>query len=351
MNDLKAFLEELSNTSGVSGYEENISEVVKQNFKPYCEDTYSDSVYNTVCLKKGQENTSKIKIMLAAHIDEIGLMIKDIDKDGFLYFATIGGFDPRVLLYQEVNIHGSEDIFGLIVPKKDLSKNLDSSKALDIDDLRIDTGYSKEKIKTLVRIGDVVTIKRELISLENEVVSGKALDDRAGVAMMYECAKELTHLKHEADVYFVGTVQEEVGTRGAATSTYSINPDIGIAIDVGFGHTPELSKNRTLDVGKGSALTIGGNIHPTLRKQMVKVGKEYNIPFQYEVDPGPTGTDARAIQITREGIPTLLLSIPLKYMHTSTELIDLKDVKSSAKLLARFISSITNDNLEEILCY
>ena len=351
MSDLKHFLEKLSNGCGVSGYEENIAEILKESFRPYCEDIYSDSVYNTVCIKKGQENIDNIKIMLAAHIDEIGLMIKDIDKDGFLYFATIGGFDPRVLLYQEVTIHGAEDIFGIIVPEKDLSKNTDPSKALGINDLKIDTGYSKEKIKQLVDIGDVITIKRELISLENQVVSGKALDDRAGVAMMYECAKELTYLKHESDVYFVGTVQEEVGTRGAATSTYSINPDIGIAIDVGFGHTPELSKNRTLDVGKGSALTIGGNIHPNLRKHMVKIGTEYNIPFQYEVDPGPTGTDARAIQITREGIPTLLLSIPLKYMHTSTELIDLKDIKSSAKLLARFISSITKDNLEEMLCY
>ena len=289
--------------------------------------------------------------MLAAHIDEIGLMIKDIDEDGFLYFTTIGGFDPRVLLYQEVIIHGTEDIFGLIVPEKDLNKNTEKDKALGIDDLRIDTGYKEEKIKELVQIGDVITIRRELISLENDSVSGKALDDRAGVAVMYECAKELSNLKHESDVYFVGTVQEEVGTRGAATSSFSINPDIGIAIDVSFGYTPELSKNRTLDVGKGSGLTIGGNIHPKLRAQMVEVGTEYNIPFQYEVDPGPTGTDARAIQITREGIPTLLLSIPLKYMHTSTELINLKDVKSSAKLLARFISSITKDNLEEILCY
>lgn len=351
MSGLKNFLEELSNASGVSGYEEKISELVKKHFNEYCEEIYSDSVYNTVCIKKGQENTNGIKIMLAAHIDEIGLMIKDIDEDGFLYFTTIGGFDPRVLLYQEVKIHGTEDIFGLIVPEKDLNKSIEKDKALDIDDLRIDTGYEEEKIKKLVQIGDVITIRRELISLENDSVSGKALDDRAGVAVMYECVKELNNLRHESDVYFVGTVQEEVGTRGAATSSFSINPDIGIAIDVSFGYTPELAKNRTLDVGKGSGLTIGGNIHPKLRAQMVEVGTEYNIPFQYEIDPGPTGTDARAIQITREGIPTLLLSIPLKYMHTSTELISLKDVKSSAKLLARFISSITKDNLEEILCY
>lgn len=351
MSDLKVFLEELSNSSGVSGYEEKISKIVKNYFEEYCDEIYSDNIYNTVCVKKGLENTNGIKIMLAAHIDEIGLMIKDIDDEGFLYFTTIGGFDPRVLLYQEVIIHGKEDLFGLIVPKKDLSKNQEKEKALGINDLKIDTGFSVKDVKERLRIGDVVTIKRELISLENDVVSGKALDDRAGVAMMYECVKELKSLVHEADVYFVGTSQEEVGTRGAATSSFAINPDIGIAIDVSFGYTPELSKNRTLDVGKGSGLTIGGNIHKGLREQMVKVGEEYNIPFQYEVDPGPTGTDARAIQITREGIPTLLLSIPLKYMHTSTELINLSDIKSSAKLLARFISSITKDNLEEILCY
>lgn len=351
MSELKTFLEELSNSSGVSGYEEAVSDIVKNYFKDYCEESYSDSMYNTVCIKKGENNSSGIKIMLAGHIDEIGLMVKDIDEDGFLYFATIGGFDPRVLLYQEVIIHGSENLFGLIVSDKDICKDLDIEKALGIDDLKIDVGYDSEKIKQLVNIGDIVTIKRELMSLEDESVSGKALDDRAGVAVMYECARELSKLKHEADVYFVGTVQEEVGTRGAKTSSFSINPDIGIAIDVGFGHTPELNRNRTLEVGKGSGLTIGGNIHPKLRSKIVSVGTEYNIPFQYEVDPGPTGTDARAIQITREGIPTLLLSIPLKYMHTSTELINLRDVKSSARLLAKFISSITKDNLEEILCY
>lgn len=351
MNELKTFLETISNAPGVSGHEEKISDIVKSFFKEYCEDSYVDNMYNTFCIKKGENNDSGIKIMLAGHIDEIGLMVKDIDEDGFIYFTTLGGFDPRVLLYQEIVIHGNEDIFGLIVSAEDIDKNSEKDKALGIDDLKIDAGYDVEQIKELVNIGDIITIKRELISFEDESVSGKALDDRAGVAVMYECARELKKLRHEADVYFVGTVQEEVGTRGAKTSSFSINPDIGIAIDVGFGHTPELSRNRTLEVGKGSGLTIGGNIHPKLREHMVSVGKEYNIPFQYEIDPGPTGTDARAIQITREGIPTLLLSIPLKYMHTSTEVVNIRDIKSSAKLLAKFISSITKDNLEEILCY
>ena len=150
---------------------------------------------------------------------------------------------------------------------------------------------------------------------------------RQGVAAMYECIKELSNINHEADIYFVHTVQEEVGMRGAFTSAYKINPDIGIAIDVGFGSTPELPKSDTIDMGKGPGITIGGNIHPGLKRKNSEIAKEYNIPFQFEVTPGPTGTDARAMQITREGIPTLCLSIPLRYMHTSVEVVDMNDIK------------------------
>ena len=180
---------------------------------------------------------------------------------------------------------------------------------------------------------------------------GKSLDDKAGIGTMYECIKELSNINHEADIYFVATVQEEVGIRGALTSTYKINPDIGIAIDVGFGWTPELSKSDTIDMGKGPGITIGGNIHSGLRDNMVEIAKEYNIPFQYEIEPGPTGTDGRAMQITREGIPTLCLSIPLRYMHTSVEVIDMDDLKNTAKLLAFFVASISKENMEGLLCY
>lgn len=138
---------------------------------------------------------------------------------------------------------------------------------------------------------------------------------------------------------------------GALTSTYSINPDIGIAVDVGFGTTPELSSSDSIEMGKGPGITLGGNIHPNLRKKLVEIAKEYNIPYQMEITPGPTGTDARAMQITREGIPSLVLSVPLRYMHTSVEVLDMQDVKNSGKLLAFFIASISSDNLEGLLCY
>ncbi|MGF7057063.1 M42 family metallopeptidase [Brassicibacter mesophilus] len=349
---IREFLKLLSDNTGVSGYEHLISDKVVKAFRDYVDDVSVDKLGNVISVKKGEHNTNNIKIMIAAHMDEIGLMVKDIDENGFIRFTTIGGIDPRTLLAQEVVIHGKEEIFGVIGAKPPHLQEADErEKAVDIDELMIDAGFSKGKINELVKIGDIITIKRELIDLQNEYVSGKALDDRAGVVTMLECAMELKKLKHEPDVYFVSTVQEEVGVRGATVSTYKINPDIGIAIDVGFGTTPELPKEYTLDMGKGPGIGLGGNIHPTLREKLTDIAKEYNIPFQYEVEPGPTGTDARAIQITRCGIPTLLISLPLRYMHTSIETININDIKMSAKLLARFISYISSDNLEGLLCY
>lgn len=337
---------------GVSGHEFAVSNIIVEAFKDFTNEIERDKLGNVIAFKKGENNLNNIKIMLAAHMDEIGLMVTDIDDKGFIKFTTIGGIDPRTLLAQEVIVHGKEDLFGVIGAKPPhLQDESEREKAVKIEDLTIDVGFTKEKLKDLVEIGNVITIRRNLLELRENWVSGKALDDRAGVVTMYECAKELRHLKHEADIYFVSTVQEEVGVRGATTSTYKINPDIGIAIDVGFGATPEIPKEYTLDMGKGPGITIGGNIHPRLREKLVEIAKEYNIPHQFEIDPGPTGTDARAMQITRCGIPTLLISLPLRYMHTSIETININDIKLSAKLLARFISYITHDNLEGLLCY
>lgn len=350
--ETQKFLKKLCENSGVSGYEHKIANFIKEHFNKFATNTTIDSLGNVIAIKKGEKNTNDIKIMLAAHMDEIGLMVTKIDEKGFVKFTTIGGIDPRTLLAQEVIIHGNEEIFGVIGAKPPhLQDNSEREEAVKIEDLSIDTGFSKEQLEGLIDIGDTITVKRDFIKLQNNLVSSKALDDRAGIAVMYECAKELTFMKHEADVYFVSTVQEEVGVRGAATSTFSINPDIGIAVDVGFGHTPDIPKEYSLDIGKGPGITIGGNIHPRLRDKLVEIAKEYKLPYQFEVDPGPTGTDARAIQITRCGIPTLLISLPLRYMHTSIETIDIEDIKTSGKLLARFISYISHENLEGLLCY
>ncbi|NLY66655.1 MAG: M42 family metallopeptidase [Tissierellia bacterium] len=349
--DTKEFLKKLCTGYSVSGHEYSIEETIKLGFKKYADNINVDKLGNIIIIKKGQNNISKLKIMIAAHMDEIGLIVKSIEKNGFIKFTNVGGIDPKTIIGQEVIVHGEKPLFGVVVSKPPhLQEASESEKVPKLEDLYIDLGYDSEKLKEYISVGDVITINREFKELKNDKVTGKSLDNKAGIAVMYESLKILNKTKHKADLYFVCTVQEEVGLRGACTSTYSINPDIGIAIDVGFGSTPELPKYETIDLGKGPGITIGGTIHPKLREKMVEVAKEYNIPFQYEVSPSSTGTDADVIQLTREGIPTLCLSIPLRYMHTSVEVVNIKDIENTAKLLAFFIASIS-ENLEGLLCY
>jgi endoglucanase len=199
-----------------------------------------------------------------------------------------------------------------------------------------------------VRIGDLITIRRPFIALKNGLVSGKAFDDRAAVVSVALCLDALRTLKHEWDVFAVATVQEEVGVRGATTSAYGIVPDIGIAIDVGFGRQPGVSERHAIELDKGPALCIGPNIHPALFSELKRVADELEIPVQTEVSPRPTGTDARAIQVTREGIPTALLSIPLRNMHTPIETLAIKDLERTGRLMAHFIGGLDEASIERL---
>lgn len=350
--DAKEFLKKLSNGDGISGFEYRIKDTIIDAFAEYADHIEVDKLGSIIALKKGSGDGT-IKIMIAAHMDEIGFMVKAIEDNGFLRFTSIGGIDPRTILGQEVMVHGKESVLGVIGSKPPhLQTAEEQKKTIKMEDMIIDLGFDKEKVSEIVEIGDSITINRKMIDLLNNRVSGKAMDDRAGVLAMYELVKLLHQVNHFADVYLVATVQEEETMSGASTSAYRINPDIGIAVDVGFGATPELAKWDSLELGDGPGITLGGNIHSGLRKKIIDVSKEFNIKTQLEVDAGPTGTDARAIQITRAGIPSLVVSIPLRYMHTSVELLDLDDVDKTAKLLAFYINSIKNEaELEALLCY
>lgn len=348
---LKEFIQAMVEAPGLSGFESAVSKVIEEYFKPYSDDIVRDKLGNLITLKKGNVGDRK-KIMLAAHMDEIGLIVKKIDENGFIKFSTIGGIDQRTLLTQEVIIHGKKDLFGIIgnKPPHILSED-EKKKSIKIEDMLIDVGLTKEEAGKFIAIGDPISFKRKMISLQGDCVSSKALDDRAGVAVMYECLKELNKMNHDCDVYVVATVQEEVGLRGAITSTYGIFPDIGIAIDVGFAHTPELPKNEFSELGKGPAIGFGANIHPKVNKGLLTAAKEYNLPYQQEFYAGATGTDAWAIQVTQSGVATGLISIPLRYMHTSVEVVDLNDIKYAGKILANYIVSLNHVDLEELLCY
>lgn len=348
---LKKFIQSMVEASGLSGFEFKVSKVIEEYFKPYSDDIIRDKLGNLITLKKGNVGNRK-KVLLAAHMDEIGLIVKKIDENGFIKFGTIGGIDQRTLLTQEVIVHGQEDLFGVIgnKPPHILSEE-EKKKSVKIEDMLIDVGLAKEEAEKLISVGDPISFKRKMISLQGDCISSKALDDRAGVAVMYECLKELNKMNHDCDVYAVATVQEEVGLRGAITSTYGIFPDIGIAIDVGFAHTPELSKDEYSELGKGPAIAFGANIHPKVNEGLIKIAKDYNLPYQEEFYPGATGTDAWAIQVTQSGVAAGLVSIPLRYMHTTVEIVDLNDIKYAGKILANFIVSLNHVDLEELLCY
>ncbi|MFD3158671.1 M42 family metallopeptidase [Haloimpatiens sp. FM7330] len=346
MNEIQ-LLKTLCTSHAPSGRENWIHNKIEEAFEEYGEVKYG-KLNNIYIHKTGKGNKS---IMLMGHADEVFLMITEICEKGFLKFQP-KGIDPKTLVSQEVIVHGKEDIEGIIGIKPPHLMNEDErSKAVDADKLMIDTGYSTEKLKKIVNVGDFVTLKRDFYELLNNNVTCKAIDDRAAIVSMYSCAKELENIQHDLDVYFVCSCQEEVGHRGAKMASYDIKPDMAIAIDVTFDNGPMGEKHKENKIGGGPVICIGPNIHPKFRKRIMDTANKYDISYNVEVEPGNTGTDAWDIQITRGGIPTLLISIPEKYMHTSVEVANMGDIKNTGKLIAKFIEEIKEDEVEELLCF
>ncbi len=346
--EIGPLLKKLSEAAGVSGYEDEVRAVVREEFSRYADEVCTDKLGSVIAFKQGEGAEPRHSIMLAAHMDEIGLIVTAI-KEAFLHFTSVGGYDTRTLLGQEVTVHGRYALPGLIGsrPPHVLSAD-EQKKVIPIEELFIDVGLPAEELKGLVRIGDLVTIRREFTELAGGFVCGKAFDDRAGVASVVACLERLSAVKHVWDIYAVATSQEEIGLRGAIVSAYGLAPDVGLAVDVGFGHAPGLSEAETIAMNKGPAIGLGPNFHPRLHQALIEAAQDAEIPYQIEPLPGRSGTDAWAIQVAREGIPTALLSIPLRYMHTSVETVALKDVERTARLLAHFIARLDEKFMERL---
>ncbi len=352
--NVNKILKDLSEATGVAGAEGEAADKAEKYIRPYVDSIKRDSLGNLVAFKqRNLKPRKRYGIFLAAHIDEIGLMVSRIDDNGFMRFTTIGGFDPRTLWGQSVMVHGKKDLRGVIGTKPPhLVTPKDIKKEMLIRDMYIDVGLSGEKVKELVSAGDIISIYREFVQMkDNNYMAGKAFDNRAGILTLIYAAHELQRFKHGADMYLVGTVQEEVGTRGAITSTYEIMPDIGIAVDVCHGDMPGVSSGETYELGKGPVIAVGPNIHPLIAEKLQKTAKEQRIPFSIDPTPGPAPTDARAMQITREGVPTALISVPLRYMHTSVETVHAEDIRNAGRLIASFITDIDEEFMDQIKNY
>lgn len=337
----------LSNLHGVSGHEHTVAERVKNIFSPYCHECSIDAMGNVIGIKKSKNPQGKV--MIEAHMDEVGFIITDIDDRGFLYFSTIGGIDPGIILAQEVVVHGKSHITGVIGAKPPhILTDDERKKTVPKDRLYIDTGYGAEDIKKLVKVGDTATMKGKTLFLQNEMLSTKAQDDRTSVASVADVLYQLKDTELPFDLYAVATVQEEVGLRGAGCAAYSINPDFAIAIDVCHGTSPDAKEN-TFPSGGGTVISKGPNIHPILVEAVINVMKIKGIDYSIDIDGGDTGTDAAAIQIANNGIPTVLFSLPLRYMHTPVEVVSLKDVQSTANAIAEFLKSVKK--VGDVICY
>ncbi len=352
--DREKFLKDIVDAISPSGYEGDAVKVWRKRAKKYTNVVRGDLHGNSIAVLNEEKRP---KIMLAGHIDEIGLQITYIDEQGYLRFAPIGGWDPQIPQGQRVVIKGKKGIVKGVIGKKPihLLKGQEREKVVSIEQMHIDIGVSsKKEAEKLVEIGAPAVIDYYYDRLSGETAVARGFDNRVGAFIVLEALGELVKEAESlnSSVYAVATVQEEIGLRGARTSAFGIDPDIGIAVDVTFATDyPGMDKNRFGDIklGGGPVIARGPNINPKVFELLVKTAEEEKIPYQVEAIPHGTGTDANAIQVTRSGVATGLVSIPNRYMHTPCELVNLDDLDNIIKLLAGFIRRVKN--IEDFLPY
>lgn len=336
---MQNIIKKLSDLRGASGHEGRINSEIADMFRPYCDEVRIDALGSVIAERKcGKENAPKV--MLEAHMDEIGLVVKKITDEGYIYFSNLGGVDSRILPSSEVTIHGEKDVYGVVGMPPAVA--FDEDKSYKIKDLAIDTGLDGDTVKALISVGDSITLPQSVGSLGKDQFSAKTMDDRASVAAILKVMENIKDADLNCDIYAVAAVQEEVGCRGGKTTSFGIMPDMAIAIDVTHGITPDNSDN-AIEVGTGTAMSKGPNIHPKLVERLEKTAIDNNIPYNIEIDGGGTGTDAWEIQISGAGIPVALMSIPLKYMHTSVETLAISDVLDTANVITEFVKGLEGD--------
>ncbi len=331
--NIKELCFSLSEKIGTSGDETDACLYAKELLSEYM-DTEIDVLGNVVGTM-GEGNTH---ILLDAHIDQIGLVVRYIDDKGFLLIDKVGGPDLRVLTGAEVTVHGVSDIFGVIssVPPH-LQKGDSKSEAVDLKTMAVDIGYPKEKAEKLVSVGDRVTLRVLQFELIGEKIVSSSFDDRCCIAVILR-ALELTKGRlNNLKVSALFSVQEETGGSGAKTGSFSLMPDMAIALDVGFGDDPYTDKSQTIALSKGPSIGISPTLDKGLTNELKSICVENSIPYQHDVMGGRTGTNADSINNTGHGIRTALLSVPLRYMHTGCEVISIDDIENTAKLLAEFL--------------
>lgn len=351
--ELLPFLKSMLSVAGLSGYETPIRDVITPVWQELSDRTWVSSHGSLHAVRYGNGAEPRPKVMIAAHMDAIGLMVTGIE-DGFLRITQVGGVDPRILPGQMVLVHGSNsgEIIELpamvVMPPAHLLPKDGKGGTLPQKYLLVDTGLRAGEVDALIRVGDVISFATEPRELSGDTISGHTLDNRASVAATTVALDLLSRRKHLWDVIAVATAQEEVGGIGAMGSSFDIMPDFAIVIDVTFANGPGGGGVGVFDIGKTVPLTWGSCDHPALYNAMKATADEYEISVTRDFAPSGSGTDAYDVQVAQAGIPVVELGIPLRYMHTPVEVVSIKDIKRAGRLMAEFICDLPLDFMNSV---
>jgi endoglucanase len=354
MTDPLAFLKDLISAPGLSGYEDPASKIIEATWQPLVHEISRGKLGSLHGLRHGTGPAPRLSVMVATHLDAIGLMVTGI-TEGFLRVTQVGGIDARVLPGTPVTVFatgagGDLPIPGVVAqPSAALLPEDERDGPVGLSRLLVDTGLLPSQVAQQVRVGDLVSFAQPPVELSGETLSGHSLDNRASVAALTICLEELQRIQHSWDVWAVATSQEEVGLLGASSSTFEIHPTIAIVVDVTWAKGPGTSDWKAFPLGQGPTIAMGANMHPVLYTRIKELADKLEIPYSLEYSPSYSGTDAGATQVAAEGIPTIVLGIPLRYMHTPVELVAIKDIQRTGRLLAEFIAGLGQDFMEKIV--
>ena len=337
--DYTRVLQQLCALTGPSGFEGPVARAAADLLRPWVDEVEVDRMGNVLgvrrCGRKGAP-----RLLLDAHLDEIGFLVTG-HRDGFLRFVPLGGVDPRMLPDREITLLTDPPVLGVVAclpPHVQSREEMDQSRP--IDTLYLDVGLSQEEAERRIPVGTPAVYRTGCFPLGEDLLCGKALDDRACFAALLGAAEQLAGEELDVDLYILGSTQEETHSTGAITAAYRVIPDLCVAVDVTHGSSPDAPKEKTFPLGGGPVVGVGPNCTRWMSQRLFRVGKELDLTCQTEVMAGHSGTNGWPLQISREGVATAVLSLPLRYMHTPVEVVHRRDVEDTAQLLAAFVRGI-----------
>jgi putative aminopeptidase FrvX len=334
------FLKQIQETPSPSGFEQPVQRIIRKRMKPFANSIETDVHGNLIV---GLNPRGAPRVLLAGHCDQIGLMVNYIDDKGFIFVLAIGGIDASVVPGSRVTVHTKHGPVDGIIGRKPvhMMKQEERGQKIELREMWIDIGARDRKhAEQVVGVGDPVTFRLGMTHLAGDMVTSPAFDNKSGTFVVMEALRLCSIRKPKCALFAVSTVQEEIGLRGARTVGFGIDPQVGIAVDVTHATDyPDVDKriHGDLKIGGGPVIATGANINPRLEQLFSETAKRKGIPVQREAAPGGTGTDANALQITRAGVATALISIPNRYMHTQVEIVSLADLEAAAKLVAETV--------------